>query len=295
MQREGRSYLFTCGWSRYGLQREQHRRLPEVCEVLVAPLSSQLLRFIRVCVSVFTVMSTLFNVSVLVGLLAALLVVLEQILPVNDSQRPLDVTDLPEKLRTWHARGRMVEVAGHNVFARVEGRPHTERCNSWTFHFALVIVHAGQGAETLLLVHGFPTSSYDYHRALEHLTKDFRVVMFDHLGFGFSDKPNKVSGKHPCRTGYNILTPLRTISFCLQTYIYSLADQAEIALGLWRALNITSGHIVAHDMGDSVVTEILSRRDRRVLPDHFNNFFKVSTDSILESLPFMQKIATCRA
>ena len=38
-----------------------------------------------------------------------------------------------------------------------------------------------------------------------------------------------------------------------------------------------SAHIVSHDMGDSVLTEILSRYERGVLPDHFNNFFKSIT------------------
>ena len=34
---------------------------------------------------------------------------------------------------------------------------------------------------------------------------------------------------------------------------------------------------MSHDMGDSVLTEILSRYERGVLPDMFNNFFKSIT------------------
>lgn len=38
-----------------------------------------------------------------------------------------------------------------------------------------------------------------------------------------------------------------------------------------------SAHIVSHDMGDSVLTEILSRYERGVLPAHFNDFFRSIT------------------
>jgi pimeloyl-ACP methyl ester carboxylesterase len=44
--------------------------------------------------------------------------------------------------------------------------------------------------ETVILVHGFPTSSHIFARSHEILEKEFRVVMFDHIGFGFSDKPD---------------------------------------------------------------------------------------------------------
>merc|ERR1712127_180466 len=75
--------------------------------------------------------------------------------------------------------------------------------------------------------------------------------MFDHLGFGFSDKPEDLA--------------------------YSLVEQAEQALALWTNLGIQRAHVVSHDMGDSVLTEILTRLDRGVLPERFNNFFKSIT------------------
>ena len=96
-------------------------------------------------------------------------------------------------------------------------------------------------------MHGFPSSSYDYHRALEHLTKEFTVVIFDHPGFGFSDKPNKVSGKHL------VVVSLTNMFGYLETYTYSpislhYTDQAEITLGLLSTVNITSAQVVAHDV-----------------------------------------------
>ena len=68
--------------------------------------------------------------------------------------------------------------------------------------------------ETIILIHGFPTSSLDYADVIDPLAENYRVVVFDHIGFGFSDKPIN--------------------------YTYSLVDQAEQALALWRTLGIRS-------------------------------------------------------
>ena len=43
-------------------------------------------------------------------------------------------------------------------------------------------------------------------------------------------------------------------------------DQAEHALGVWRALGIERAHLVAHDYGTSVATELIARRERGLLP-----------------------------
>ena len=41
----------------------------------------------------------------------------------------------------------------------------------------------------LLLVHGYPRSSYDYEDMIPHLEDDFYIATLDFPGFGFSDKP----------------------------------------------------------------------------------------------------------
>lgn len=43
--------------------------------------------------------------------------------------------------------------------------------------------------ETLLLIHGFPTASWDWYKVWDALTARFHVLAPDMLGFGFSDKP----------------------------------------------------------------------------------------------------------
>lgn len=47
---------------------------------------------------------------------------------------------------------------------------------------------AGEG-EPLLLLHGFPTSSWDFHAIWPMLSDRYRLITVDKLGFGFSDKP----------------------------------------------------------------------------------------------------------
>lgn len=89
--------------------------------------------------------------------------------------------------------------------------------------------------ETVVLFHGFPESSFSYAGAFPLLLERFRrVLSFDFIGFGFSDKPE--SG-----------------------FAYSLMEQADVALRLLRESGITGCHVVAHDMGDSVLTEVLAR------------------------------------
>lgn len=66
----------------------------------------------------------------------------------------------------------MVNVLGHQMFTLTEGA----------------------GAETLILVHGFPSSSFDYRRTITTLASAGNtVIVFDHLGFGFSDKPENMT------------------------------------------------------------------------------------------------------
>lgn len=95
---------------------------------------------------------------------------------------------------------------------------------------------AEPGGEPIVYLHGYPTSCHDLAPALPALAARHRVVAHDHPGFGLSGKP--------------------------VDYSYSLLEQAEVALALWRSLGITRAHLVAHDYGTSVATEILARRER---------------------------------
>jgi pimeloyl-ACP methyl ester carboxylesterase len=92
------------------------------------------------------------------------------------------------------------------------------------------------------------------------------VVVFDFPGFGLSAKPAR--------------------------YSYSLLEQAEYAIGVWRALGHTRGHLLAHDYGTSVATELLARRRRDLLPIelHSVTLFNGSVHIELAQLRLSQKI-----
>ncbi len=65
----------------------------------------------------------------------------------------------------------------HHRFATIEGH-------------RLFYREAGDvDAPTIVLLHGFPTSSYMYRHLIPALADDYRVIAPDHLGFGLSDAP----------------------------------------------------------------------------------------------------------
>lgn len=108
-------------------------------------------------------------------------------------------------------------------------------------------------AETLLLLHGFPESSFSFHSVLDGLSKHFkRIVVHDMPGYGMSDKP-------------------------LEGYTYSLFEQADVALQVWQSMGVSGGHLLAHDMGVSVATELLARRAGLLLPAWFESGFQSVT------------------
>jgi pimeloyl-ACP methyl ester carboxylesterase len=50
-------------------------------------------------------------------------------------------------------------------------------------------LHGDTAKPAILMLHGFPTSSFDYHLLIEKLQPDFRICTFDFPGYGLSDKP----------------------------------------------------------------------------------------------------------
>src|ERR1700675_1548631 len=66
-----------------------------------------------------------------------------------------------------------------------------------TYNYAKVNDHkmfyreAGEkNAPTIVLLHGFPTSSHMYRNLIPLLAKKFHVIAPDYIGFGYSDAPN---------------------------------------------------------------------------------------------------------
>ncbi len=91
----------------------------------------------------------------------------------------------------------------------------------------------------LLLIHGYPTSSWDWSAMWPALEQDFNLVALDMLGFGMSDKPSGVD--------------------------YSILDQADLQEALLERLGLGEAHVLAHDYGDTVAQELLARHNDRTL------------------------------
>jgi pimeloyl-ACP methyl ester carboxylesterase len=86
--------------------------------------------------------------------------------------------------------------------------------------------------EPLLVLHGFPSNSFDWRHVVERLRAERRVVLFDFLGFGLSAKPDRR---------------------------YSIRLHAETAEAVVQTLAIGEVALLSHDMGDTVAGELLAR------------------------------------
>jgi pimeloyl-ACP methyl ester carboxylesterase len=117
---------------------------------------------------------------------------------------------LTERVEAWRRGGEVEDVLGRRLYVRRR---------------------EGEGP-LLLLLHGFPSSSYDW-RELAELRPGRAALMFDCLGFGLSEKP--------------------------RDHVYSLSWQADAAAELVRRAGSAPVFIVAHDMGTSVATELMAR------------------------------------
>ncbi|MEE6481749.1 hypothetical protein FKM82_012954 [Ascaphus truei] len=119
--------------------------------------------------------------------------------------------NLSPALFTWRSAGSFFTFREQRIFYR----------DSWG---------AIGSSDVVILLHGFPTSSYDWYKIWDGLTQRFhRVIAPDFIGFGFSDKP------------------------------------ASIVEALTRHLGLTDQkvNLLSHDYGDTVAQELLHRYEHK--------------------------------
>lgn len=125
------------------------------------------------------------------------------------------------------------------VFSEWNGRGHVYRLNEGHNVF---VIQEGTGAD-VVLVHGFPSTSHDFARALPALRRrNHRVLLWDHLGFGFSDKPADPAVS------------------------YSLFDQARRGGEIVAAHGVRRARVIGHDMGLTIAVEMLCLQEEGKLP-----------------------------
>ncbi len=126
-----------------------------------------------------------------------------------------------DDVRVWEARGHRLVVDGRSVWV-------------------LDVPAIDDGADDpLLVLHGFPSCSFDWRNVLDALRARRRVIAVDFLGFGLSDKPD-----------------LR----------YGMRLQADVVEAVARELGLTAVALLTHDMGDTVGGELLARSLEGTLP-----------------------------
>ena len=114
------------------------------------------------------------------------------------------------QLSHWRSSGHFLNVDGQQVFYKTEGT-----------------------GPVLLLIHGYPTASFDWAKIWPKLTTQFHCVTLDMPGFGFSDKSPKK---------------------------YLIKEQADAISEVIRHLGITSAHVLSHDYGDTVAQEMMAQQ-----------------------------------
>jgi len=131
---------------------------------------------------------------------------------------PIEAMDAPVTFKVWYEHGLRYMHRGHPIFYQTGG--------------------SGGEGPSLLLLHGSPTASWDWHKQWQALCARFaRVVAADMIGFGYSAKP--------------------------RDYDYTIADQADLQEGLLASLGIDRCHVIGHGYGDTVAQELLARQEER--------------------------------
>jgi pimeloyl-ACP methyl ester carboxylesterase len=126
----------------------------------------------------------------------------------------------PKLLQKWVKEGSFQKINGHDIFVHASGKAPVE----------------GHG---VLIVHGYPGSSWDFSNVVPQVAKKTKVVVIDMLGFGQSDKPLDGTFKQ----------------------YYSLMKQADLYEAVAKAQGLKEVVLVAHDMGQTVGLELMTRHD----------------------------------
>nr|WP_315171822.1 alpha/beta hydrolase [uncultured Flavobacterium sp.] len=113
---------------------------------------------------------------------------------------------------------------------------------------------AGKG-DHLLIIHGYPYNTFEWKETITELAKNFKVTFFDLLGMGFSDKP--------------------------KYHKYSFEEYCEIVNALMKNLDITETHIFSHDLGVSIVQELIARNTEG------KNNFKIKSSAFMNGSLFI--------
>lgn len=104
-------------------------------------------------------------------------------------------------------------------------------------HARMHYVDVGEGP-AIVFVHGTPSWSFEFRAAISYLSKHYRCIALDHIGFGLSDKP--------------------------ETYAYTLDQHVSNLKALIRHLQLSHFSMVLHDFGGPIGLRVASEMPQAV-------------------------------
>ena len=131
--------------------------------------------------------------------------------------------EMPKCIKDWVAQGYYTEFNGHKIFVHASGP---------------------KGKEGVLVVHGYPGSSWDFAGVVGPVSEKTRIVVPDMVGFGHSDTPLTGTFKDN----------------------FSLLKQADLYEAVAAKEGLETVILVAHDMGQTVGLELMARQEEGKLP-----------------------------
>ena len=147
----------------------------------------------------------------------------------------------PESLQKWVDGGKYLKFEGLDIFVHTSGEDPVQ----------------GHG---VLVVHGYPGSSWDFADVASKVQKKTKIVIPDMIGFGQSDTPLKGTFKDN----------------------FSLLRQADLFEAVAAAEGFKTVILVAHDMGQTVGLELMARQEEGKLPFRIKHAILLNGSTIVD-------------
>ena len=147
----------------------------------------------------------------------------------------------PETLQKWVDGGKYMKVRGLDVFVHSSGTAPVK----------------GEG---VLVVHGYPGSSWDFSGVVAKVEQKTKIVVPDMIGFGQSEAPLTGTFKDN----------------------FSLMKQADLYEAVAKAEGLENVILVAHDMGQTVGLELMTRQEEGKLPFHIKHAVLLTGSTLVD-------------
>jgi pimeloyl-ACP methyl ester carboxylesterase len=148
---------------------------------------------------------------------------------------------VPPVLEKWRSEGTVKDIDGLQIFVHTSG-PESDH--------------------GVLIVHGYPGSSWDWQGVVDRIGDQTRVVVPDMRGFGMSEKPLDGTYKES----------------------YTLMLQADLYEAVAKEEGLSSVVLVAHDMGQTVGLELMARQEEGRLPFKIRHAILVNGSTLVDMI-----------